>query len=174
MPPPSNTTNYNPSIIISDSTSNSEHDVIIQSITPTPNTNVDSGTTIPTIKTTFENLSTNRPRRKAATLSWQQGPVKFRDQQQHDIILPNYMQEVNAYRMSLNKALKQTDRIDSILHAIEDEIDNMERGKVMPPVHYRDIPLNYRDKIIPLHMFLKDKYLSTGEYDKTKARLTCS
>jgi hypothetical protein len=47
----------------------------------------------------------------------------------------------------------------------------MERGNVMSPIQYRDIPISYRNNIIPLHMFLKDKYLSTGEYDKTKARL---
>jgi hypothetical protein len=77
--------------------------------------------------------TSNRPTRKAASQSWQHGPVKFRDQQpntispnfiqayhtslnkavQHvelrDQQLKNFNQEINAYRMSLNKALKQTD-----------------------------------------------------------------
>ena len=77
----------------------------------------------------------------------------------------------NVYRTSLQKALKQKDRLPFTLDAVHLEIDNMEKGNVMPPVHYKDIPIAFRDKIIDLFMFLKDKFKANGSFDKTKARM---
>jgi flagellar basal body rod protein FlgC len=63
------------------------------------------------------------------------------------------------------------DRIEATMQAIENEIDNMETGDVMPPVHYKDILVDYGEKIVNTHMFLKDKFKADGAFDKTKARM---
>jgi hypothetical protein len=77
----------------------------------------------------------------------------------------------SGYRISLNKALKDTTQIDATMQAIINEIDNMENGDVMPPVHYNDIPFRFREKIIDTHMFLRDKFKADGAFDKKKARM---
>jgi hypothetical protein len=57
------------------------------------------------------------------------------------------------------------------LDAIDQEIENMEKSNVMPPIHFKEIPREHQNKIIDLFMFLKDKYKTHGDFDKTKARL---
>jgi len=121
-----------------------------------------------------------RPKRSVRNHDWKDGPVKLRNFDDPavntlSVLMAKSVCKIQqAFRMSLQKALKQTDRIDSVLEAIEGEIDNMEKGNVMPPIHYNQIPAQSRDEIIDLHMFLKDKYKSNGEYDKAKARLVAN
>jgi len=103
-----------------------------------------------------------RPKREATKRSYVDGPVKFRDL---------FTEVGSVYRMSLQKALKQKDRLGATLAAIDLEIENMEKGNVMPPIHFEKIPSEHRHRIIDLFMFLKDKFKANGDYDKTKARL---
>ena len=84
---------------------------------------------------------------------------------------PHGAPAATCYRMSLRKGLKDPDKAEGYLKAAYDEINNMEKGKVLNLVKYKDIPLEYRANILPLHMFLKDKFLASGEFDKAKARL---
>ena len=117
--------------------------------------------------------TSQRPKRAARNHDWKDGSVKLRNKNDPAVnTLSVLMAKSNcklqqAFRMSLQKVLKQTDRIDSVLEAIEGEIDNMEKGDVMPPIHYNQI-------LIFTYMFLKDKYKSNGEYDKAKARLVAN
>jgi hypothetical protein len=57
------------------------------------------------------------------------------------------------------------------LEAINNEINYMIKYKVMIPQMYEDIPHQYRNNIIPSHMFIKTKYLPNGDFVKAKARL---
>jgi len=106
--------------------------------------------------------TTVRPKREAAKRNHLDGPVKFRGM---------FSDAGVVYRMSLQKALKQKDRLGATLNAIDLEIENMENGNVMPPIHFKDIPTEKRSQIIDLFMFLKDKFKANGDFDKTKARL---
>ena len=141
-----------------------------QSITPSPQPKIVTTPTKPQ-----QHVST-RPTRAARNFSWKDGPAKDRTSSNDPAvnmlsILMTKSTQNSVYRMSLQKALKQPGRIESVSKAIEGEIDNMENGKVVPPVHYKDIPPESRDAVIDLHMFLKDKFKSNGSFDKTKARL---
>ena len=109
-----------------------------------------------------EEGTTTRPKREAAKRNHLDGPVKFRGM---------FSEAGTVYRMSLQKALKQKDRLGATLNAIDLEIENMEKGNVMPPIHFKDIPTEHRSQIIDLFMFLKDKFKANGDFDKTKARL---
>jgi hypothetical protein len=79
--------------------------------------------------------------------------------------------EFRGLRVSVKRALSDPARHKAAKRAILDEIDNMMVGKVMHPMHLRDIPPEYREDILNAFMFLKDKFLANGDFDKTKARL---
>ena len=82
---------------------------------------------------------------------------------------------VQAYRMSLRNALLNKTKIESVLKSLNDELLNMgDTNKVMKPTMFKDIPKKYRDGIIPVHVFFKEKYKADGTYDKMKARLVAN
>jgi len=47
----------------------------------------------------------------------------------------------------------------------------MEKNRVCIPVRLKTIAKEHRAHIIPVHMFLKDKFKANGAFDKTKARM---
>ena len=104
--------------------------------------------------------SSTRPQRHVTAKSWKDGPVHLRD----------YL----AFRMSLQSALRDNDRKDAAMNAVKEEVDNMMDMKVMTALKYQDIPKHNRGNIIPLHMFLKEKYKSDGSFDRLKARLVAN
>jgi hypothetical protein len=57
------------------------------------------------------------------------------------------------------------------LKSIVKEIDQMHQKEVFSPVDSASLSQAQRKSIIRSHMFLKEKFLSTGEFDKLKARL---
>jgi hypothetical protein len=73
--------------------------------------------------------------------------------------------------MTLKAALKDRERVKSVTEAVEDEVKNLVKNKVIRVVRYSSIPTTDRKKIIPVHIFLKDKYKSDGSFDKIKARI---
>lgn len=75
------------------------------------------------------------------------------------------------FRVSVKKALSDPMRAKAAKRAILDEIDNMVLGDVMRPVMFSDIPFDCRGDILNAFMFLKDKFLASGEFEKIKARL---
>ncbi len=90
--------------------------------------------------------------------SWQDGPVKLRDDME------------TAFRLTIKDALlgpygSQTK--DAIL----DEIRNMLDYQVGHYVHYEDIPAEHRGNFLGSFMFPKHKFKPNGDYDKTKVRL---
>ena len=103
--------------------------------------------------------SGSRPHRQASMQTWKDGPVKLR---------------YCAYRLTINAALKDDTMRPSALSAINEEIKSMMDQNVMTPIRYSDIPSSPRRSIIPLHMFLKEKYKSDGTFDKLKARLVAN
>ena len=59
-------------------------------------------------------------------------------------------------------------------HAISLELQQMLDKKVWTPVHMRDLSSDQRCSVIRSSMFLKEKYLPNGEFEKLKARLVAS
>ena len=55
--------------------------------------------------------------------------------------------------------------------AIKKELMQMINHKVFHAVSYANIPLEERRKIIRSHMFIKEKFLPNGDFEKIKARL---
>ena len=101
-----------------------------------------------------------RPRleRGAKKKSWKDGPIKARE------VL------TVADKISISKALKDTDKIEMTREAIYVEIKNLFDNKALSPIKFPDINRQDHDNIIGCYMFLKDKFYSTGEFEKRKAR----
>ena len=71
--------------------------------------------------------------------------------------------------ISVNKALNKLGR--TALHAMLDEMIQFHCKGVGKPIHKRDLTFQQLKSVIRSSMFLKEKYLSTGEFEKLKARL---
>jgi hypothetical protein len=69
----------------------------------------------------------------------------------------------------IKKSLR--DRPQATMEAAIDEIGKFVEKKGFRGVHYRDLPPTIASSIIPSMMFITDKYLPDGSYEKTKARL---
>ena len=74
-----------------------------------------------------------------------------------------------AYRLTVNKALEKfgKDAVQSLCA----KLLQMHQNRIWKPVKLTSLSIQERCKIIRSSMFLKEKYLSTGEFDKSKARL---
>ena len=71
------------------------------------------------------------------------------------------MDKLFAFRVSLLQALTDPDkkRSESTKVAIVDELTNIMRMKALKPVRATDItPRQWKTRVYPSHMFLKDKY----------------
>jgi len=76
---------------------------------------------------------------------------------------------LHAYRVSVSQSLRE--HPDHTVEAIKNEIEYMIKYEVMIPEKYETIPHDLRRQAVPAHMFLKEKYLPDGAFDKLKARL---
>ena len=79
-----------------------------------------------------------------------------------------------AFRVSVKQALTDPDkkRRESAKAAIIEELTNIMRMKALHPVKVENItPRQWKTRVYPSHMFLKDKYLASGAFDRIKARL---
>ena len=71
--------------------------------------------------------------------------------------------------ISVNKALNKLGR--TALHAMLDEMVQFHLKGVGTPIRKRDLSFQQLKSVIRSSMFLKEKYLSTGEFEKLKARI---
>ena len=71
------------------------------------------------------------------------------------------------YHISVKEGLKRFK--DKAVECIQQELQQMLTKGVWKPVHLKDVPRD--QKIIYSSMFLKEKFDSTGKFDKLKARL---
>jgi hypothetical protein len=79
---------------------------------------------------------------------------------------------VKAYKTYVKQALSiNNPRREAAQHAIFKELQQLYDMKVFDTIKFKDIPFNYRNQIISSILFLKDKYLANGDFEKTKARL---
>ena len=81
---------------------------------------------------------------------------------------------VAALRASVRQALSDPDpkRRESALKAIKAEISMLLDMRAMQPVKRENISAyEWNNRVYPSHMFLKDKYLSNGDFERVKARL---
>ena len=80
---------------------------------------------------------------------------------------------VAAYRLSVRQALKEgtTERQNLAREAIAAEVQQLWEMRALEPILWSKVPIRLRNRIIPSHMFLKEKYKANGEFDKMKARL---
>jgi hypothetical protein len=108
----------------------------------------------------------NRPRRAAAMSNWKQGPARLRDNNQVNMLSTH---ETQCYRMTIRQAETQNGRKEAIQDAIRDEFQNLKKiSKAIPKSVISKQQL--WSTVLDIHMFLKDKFKSTGEFDKCKAR----
>jgi len=80
---------------------------------------------------------------------------------------------VNAFRMSVRQAENDKDetRSRSATQAVIDEIDNIMGQDVLDPVHYNSLTAEQKKEVIHAFMFLKEKHLGDGSFEKWKDRL---
>ncbi len=72
-----------------------------------------------------------------------------------------------AYRTSVKQALADPNlvRRASALKAVHDEIRQLVKLKAVKAVMRKDITTyEWNHRVYPFHMFLKDKYLSNGDF----------
>jgi hypothetical protein len=85
----------------------------------------------------------------------------------------SYCTLVNANRLCVRQALEQEDenKRSASREAIKAEIKQLMDVKAFQPVHLEGMSEQKRRRMIPSYMFLKEKLLADGEFDKMKARL---
>jgi hypothetical protein len=95
------------------------------------------------------------------------------DDRESDNITCTGVNMINAYRVSIRQAEKDKDenRSKGATNAVNDEIDNIMSQDVFEPVMYKDLTSIQRKEIIMAFMFLKEKHLANGVFDKWKGRL---
>ncbi|CAK9253526.1 unnamed protein product [Sphagnum jensenii] len=71
---------------------------------------------------------------------------------------------LHAYLESVSQFLRQ--HPDHTVEAIKNEIEYMVKYKVIIPEKYETIAHDFRRHAVPAHMFLKEKYLPNGAFDK--------
>lgn len=83
---------------------------------------------------------------------------------------------VTSFRISLRDALTQGSERRQQLSwiAMEEELHSLMHMKVFKFIKENEIPSNHRTRIVPCHMFMKEKYNADGSYQKMKARLVAS
>lgn len=74
-----------------------------------------------------------------------------------------------VHNISVKKALNQYGK--SALKSIVSEIQQLVDKTAFTPQHLNSLTKNQLKKIISSHMFLKEKFTSTGEFEKLKSRL---
>lgn len=90
----------------------------------------------------------------------------------NDEIIPTYWRESEpAYGLHVTVKNALTEHGKEALKVIIEELDQMIVKKVWEPVNVRLLQPDERRRIIRSSMFLKEKHLSNGEFDKLKARI---
>ena len=74
-----------------------------------------------------------------------------------------------VFNISVNEALRT--RGDAAVNVIEKELGQMLENKVWAPVDLTGLSWEEKRRIIRSSMFLKEKFLASGEFEKLKARL---
>ena len=84
-----------------------------------------------------------------------------------------YCAMVHANRMSVRQALEDenADKRKASADAIEAEIKQLMDIGAFHPIRVEQLSEQERKRIIPSHMFLKEKLLANGDFDRMKARL---
>ena len=85
----------------------------------------------------------------------------------------DWNRRVKSYRLSVRKALEDADqrKRESALKAIDEEIRGLMEIKWGEAVRYSEMSSVDRQSIIHAFMFLTEKTLASGDFDKWKARL---
>ena len=80
---------------------------------------------------------------------------------------------LTALKMSVKKALNHPNlqTREKCMDAISKELMMLWNVKTFQPVHKRTISPENRSRVYPCHMFIKEKFLANGDFDKIKARL---
>ena len=73
------------------------------------------------------------------------------------------------FNISVNEALRT--RVDAAVSVIEKELGQMIAKNVWSPVNMKGLTNDEKHRIIRSSMFLKEKFLASGEFEKLKARL---
>jgi hypothetical protein len=91
-------------------------------------------------------------------------------------LLSRVQQECAAkvYRITVKQALKDKSKLGITTKAIMDECKQLLDSGCLDGLHPQNIPKRYRGSIVRAHMFLKDKTLSDGRFDKRKARMVAN
>lgn len=99
--------------------------------------------------------------RKAKELNYTHGPAKMRNKDAEE-----REKLVNAKRMSITQALKDKGHLALTRDAINSELRSLVETNAIQPVYYHDVD----GDVIGCHLFLVDKFDSTGAFTRRKAR----
>jgi hypothetical protein len=80
-----------------------------------------------------------------------------------------FVADDKIFHISVTKALK--DHGAKASSSMHDELKQLLDKDVIDPKDPKSLTKEQLEKIIPSHMFLKEKFLSTGEFEKLKSRL---
>ena len=139
-------------------------------------------------KQPLSQATNSRPMREARKLNWRDGPSLDRPidrtsktskkkayitnlRFQKIIANPHGPFHTEAHRITIRRALQMKERREETVKSITSEIENIVNSGGLLPIMFSDIPAKDRKDVIPAFMFLKDKYLSDGTFDKMKSRM---
>ena len=99
-------------------------------------------------------------------------PIQFRIPSSN-VNLDKVKARIIAYRISMRQALKDPDPVRATAgkKALEEEIAQLIDSGTFDPKPYASLSQEQRRRVIPSHMFFKDKYFADGKFQKLKARL---
>ena len=78
--------------------------------------------------------------------------------------------QLSAYHISVKEGLRKFSK-SAIKSIVKEVINVYGQGKNITPIRAKDLTYKQMKGMIRSMMFLKDKYLPTGEFEKLKARL---
>ena len=106
--------------------------------------------------------------RKAKEKNWK----NISDDVFHAFIAQTFVMDKDnsAFRIDLRQALMDKSTSPIAKQSAMDELKSLSDNETMSPIKYRSIPDEYRSKVVPSHMFLKQKYKADGTPAKIKSR----
>jgi hypothetical protein len=158
-------------------------DATADSIVPSyKNENADS--IVPPHRVSFDNPVSQRTNYPRASKTKNYKDMYYDEARMHAILLLNAKLDsfdsytnrlksdkmyIHAWNITVRRALKEM--YEPALKAISSELTSMITKGVLTPIDYSKLTPTQRNLVLYSHMFLKEKFLPDGEFDKLKARL---
>jgi hypothetical protein len=98
-----------------------------------------------------------------------QSHYNLREKRTYGHIHGDWRSREYGFHITMKKATEMYGQLAQ--DTLDDEVRNLESYKAFQPIHYDSLSPLQKANILPSMSFVKEKFLSTGEFDKIRARL---